>query len=79
MSPNTMKIKDVKIKRKYVFDIVRIIIELHVFFNDEKKVCSWLMIKNLNLGGVSPITLIAMGRGHKVLQFIEDARDGNIA
>lgn len=78
MSPNSMNIKEVRIPKKYIFQIVEIIIEPHVILNDIKKVCSWLNTKNLNFGGIKPITLIAIGKGHKVLQFIKDAREGNM-
>ncbi len=43
------------------------------FNNDYEKVSLWMRLDNLNFGGTSPNRLIAMGRGHKVLQFVHDA------
>jgi len=50
--------------------MIEIIIELHVFFKDYRKIEAWLHTKNMNLGDCKPITLIASGRGKRVLQFI---------
>lgn len=49
---------------------------LHAIFdNDYSKVMAWLTTKNLNFGGCSPLMLINRGRGHKVLEFVEDANN----
>ena len=50
---------------------VEIVIELHVIFNDARKVESWLKTKNLNFGGTSPLVLIREGRSRTVLQYIQ--------
>lgn len=52
--------------------LIEIIIELHVIFQDYKKIEAWLKCDNLNFGGTSPINIINQGRGHKVLEFIQD-------
>lgn len=49
------------------------------FFDfDNQKVLTWLNTKNNNFGGISPALLIAMGKGEKVLSFMDSVRDGNI-
>ncbi len=51
---------------------------LRVFFNgDEAKVQAWMRAENPLLGGLTPIYLISVGRGHKVLSFIKTAREEN--
>ena len=50
--------------------------ELRKFFDgDEAKVQLWITTPNLNFGGSSPWDVIVAGRGHKVLAFIEAAKD----
>lgn len=56
---------------------IKIICKLNMFFNDYKKVETWLRADNLNFGAIAPIFLINLERGHKVLQFIETALDEN--
>lgn len=56
---------------------IEIVINLHVIFNDTKKVVAWLKTKNMNFGNYSPLYLLSIGRGKKVLQFIEAALDDN--
>lgn len=48
-----------------------------IFRNEQEKVYQWLRGKNPNLGDISPIKLIKMGRGHKVLQFIKSVLEEN--
>lgn len=55
--------------------LIEIIVNLHAVFNDYDKIYAWLYTKNLNLGGSAPMTLIQRGRGHRVLQFTQDAAD----
>ena len=57
---------------------IKIICKLNYFFNDYKKVETWLRTDNLNFGGIAPIFLINLERAHKVLQFIETALDENV-
>lgn len=52
---------------------IAIVVLLHAFFSDEKKVYAWLTCKNLNFGNLSPLYLINVGRGNRVLEFIKDA------
>jgi hypothetical protein len=59
-------------------DFISIVVLLHSHFNDVDKVVYWLYAKNPMLGGVVPMSLIAVGRGHKVLRFIEDSAEGKI-
>jgi hypothetical protein len=67
-----LKIPDVKhVKIDPV--LVDTIIGLHVFFSDTKKVSAWMNTKNFNLGNIRPVTLFALGRGHKVQQFVNSA------
>jgi hypothetical protein len=47
------------------------------FANNPEKVAYWLMAENLNFGGASPCQLIALGRGHKVAQFVKNAIEEN--
>lgn len=51
--------------------LIMIIIELYVHFNDTQKVRAWLYQPNLNFGGVSPVWLIIVGKGKKVLDFVQ--------
>lgn len=54
-------------------ELTKIILGLHVIFNDESKVAAWLSTPNLNFGGASPAELISRKRGYKVLEFIDSA------
>lgn len=56
-------------------EVIEIIVELHATFSDYEKIHFWLTTKNLNFGDVSPLYLILIGRGHKVLQFIKSAAE----
>lgn len=47
------------------------------FEGDEAKVAIWLDTKNPLLGGVKPLDMIAVGRGHKLVAFILDCIEGN--
>lgn len=41
----------------------------------KEKVYFWLTTKNLNLGDISPLYIINVGRAHRVLEFIKNARE----
>ncbi len=56
---------------------IECVILLHSFFQDEKQIAAWLKLKNPNLGGMSPIQMIQMGKAPKLLQFIKNALDEN--
>lgn len=58
-------------------DFIETCVLLHSFFNDYEKTALWLNTNNLNFGGLSPLYLIKIGRGHKVLSFIRTALDEN--
>lgn len=44
---------------------------LEFFKNDYKKTDMWMRTPNMLIGGSSPLTFIKLGRGEKLLQFIE--------
>jgi hypothetical protein len=54
-------------------ETVEIIVELHCFFNDCKKVAQWLETKNPMFGNIAPLRLMQVGRSRKVLEFIMQA------
>lgn len=56
---------------------IEIICRVYEVFKDYKKVYYWMVTDNLNFGGCSPSALIAVGRGHKVLEFILAAKSEN--
>ena len=56
---------------------IKIIVNLHWFFNDYKNVVKWLKTDNLNFGGIPPVILIENSRGSKLLKFIETALEEN--
>jgi len=49
---------------------------LSYFKGDEEKVKLWLKTPNMNFGDCSPMTLIHLNRGHKVMSFIKAAKEG---
>lgn len=51
-------------------DLVKVVIELHVLFNDTAKVAAWMRTPNRELGGMTPITLLKVGKGKKILELI---------
>lgn len=57
--------------------LVKTILCVHAFFQDEKKVALWMNTKNLNFGDCSPVHLFARQRGHKVLEFVNYALENN--
>lgn len=44
---------------------------------DREKALSWLHTSNPHFGSASPYDLVKVGRTHKVLRFIEAAKDEN--
>lgn len=48
---------------------------LHDIFDDNEKVAYWLTVENPHLGGITPLLLFSLGRGHKVLKFIRAAKE----
>jgi hypothetical protein len=56
---------------------VEIIAKVHSILKDRDKVWLWLTTKNPHFGYISPLKLINVGRGHRVLQFIDVAIDEN--
>jgi len=38
---------------------------------------TWMVTENTALGGVMPLTMILMGRGDKLLQYVKDRIGGN--
>ena len=53
--------------------LVETILGVHCIFQDEKKVAAWMNAKNPHFGNISPVHLFARQRGHKVLQFVNQA------
>jgi hypothetical protein len=48
------------------------------FFKEEPaKAVKWLLIPNPMFGGISANSLIAIGRGYKVIEFMKAAKEGN--
>lgn len=56
----------------YVVDLL-----LKHFQGDEAMVILWLETKNPLLGGVAPLDMIKVGRGHKLVAFINNCVEGN--
>ncbi len=49
------------------------------FFNyDESKTIEWFNTNNVLLGGYTPMGILGMGRGQKLLSFIKDSLEENI-
>ncbi len=59
-------------------ELIEIIVKVHDQLGDVDKTYTWLTVDNLCFGGISALRLIDCGRGHKVLQFIDDAIEGNL-
>lgn len=51
-------------------ELVDIIFSVRDVLDSYEKTAAWLITKNGNFGGTSPMALILAGRGHKVLAFI---------
>lgn len=56
--------------------LIEIVVKIHEFFKDYKKTAAWITTPNPHFGNIAPIRLIGMGRAHKVIQFIDGAREG---
>lgn len=48
---------------------------LKFFKGDIKKARAWIVTPNLHLGGLAPLKLFMMGKGDKVMSFIENAAE----
>jgi len=53
--------------------LVEIIVKVNSVLKNYDKTRAWLTTKNLNFGELSPMSLIERGRGHKVLEMIDDS------
>jgi hypothetical protein len=60
-------------------EIVDIVFAVHGVLDSMEKTAAWMITKNLNLGGCSPMALILAGRGHKVLKFIQSVEEESMA
>lgn len=59
-------------------DIKIIAKHLAEFFKDEpEKITYWLLTKNPFFGGITPAWLIQNDRSYKVVQFIENTKNGD--
>jgi len=56
---------------------VEIIIGLHCYFNDYKKIVEWLKTPIPILGNIKPAILMENNNASKLLEFIDDALDNN--
>ena len=45
------------------------------FCGDHMRIDRWLKAKNPMLGGMSPFDMVRVGRAHKLLAFIQNAKD----
>ena len=68
--PGGRRSGEVKVSPQFIEIIARL---AAYFQNDYAKTSFWLTTRNLNFGGQEPLRLIHMGRGQKILDFIEDA------
>jgi hypothetical protein len=59
-------------------ELIHIIVLLHFTFQDANKVSLWMKTQNSNLGGFSAIQLINLGKGKKLLGFIESILEKTI-
>lgn len=57
--------------------MLEIVTLLDKYFKSDENIALWLNTENFNFGGSKPITLIAKGRGHKVLNYIKIALEEN--
>jgi hypothetical protein len=48
------------------------------FKDDPAKITAWWLTPNPMFGLISPANLVAIGRGHKVIEFIEAAERGDL-
>ncbi len=49
---------------------MRVVAEVAVFFDDAPKALKWMTADNPSLGGISPVDMLAEGRGMKLLKFV---------
>lgn len=56
---------------------IEIVLNVHCFFNDIDKTYAWLKTKNPLLGDLSPLDLIKLGKGRKILKFVINCIDEN--
>lgn len=63
---------------KQVEQIVRAALLCQRIFkqDDDKDTSHWLVCPNYNFGGASPVSLILINRGHKVIKFLEATLEG---
>lgn len=71
-------LKNKTIDDETVEQIVKITKVVGDFFEWGPKTWYWLNTPNPMFGELVPMSLILAGRGHKVLHFVEAAREGNI-
>lgn len=50
---------------------------LELFQYDKDKAMKWWMMPSIHLGNISPYQMVKMGRGAKLMKFIESAMDEN--
>lgn len=59
-------------------EVQGIIMDISIMMNwENEKAALWLCVRNPLFGEAMPISFIYAGRGHKVMRFIETAREEN--
>lgn len=59
---------------RQLFETYEIVKEI---LNSSDKAAVWMITNNPHLGNAAPFDLVLMGRGHKVLKFVQNAQDEN--
>jgi hypothetical protein len=67
-----------KMTKSQEIEYIKAIHNLTVYFGDNySKIRSFMHFKNLNLGGISPMEMILLGRGDRLNKWIENQLDEN--
>ena len=74
MTPTDIEI----INYEQMHQLVESIFDVFDILNSMEKTAHWFTIKNPHLGNMRPIDMFLIGRGHKVLSFIRNAKEGNL-
>ena len=60
-----------------MLQLIEAIQEVRDILDCNEKTASWFTIGNPHFGGIKPIIMFMIGRGHKVLSFIKNAKEEN--
>jgi hypothetical protein len=58
--------------------LIEVIMGVGSIFSDPIRTRAWLLTPNLDFGEYSPLELILIGRGDKVLQFVRNRLEGEL-